>query len=92
MFKSITVDAKGNVYIVPQEVLKKHCKMIKPGEKFELKEKSADWTTCYLWINGGDIWTNCPPTEETIKEMIAKKDNSSKDALVKKETKKKTGK
>jgi hypothetical protein len=83
MFKSITVDAKGNVYLVPQEVLEKHCTMIKAGKSTKVL---SDWPNCYIWVNKDDSWVNCPKSIETIKELVAKRD-----ALNKNVSNKKTG-
>jgi hypothetical protein len=83
MFKSITMDEKGNVYIVPQDVIKEHCKKIKAGELLDIRGTGfSDWPNCYLWINGGDEWINCPPDLEAIQEMVSKRDLSSKEAII----------
>jgi hypothetical protein len=58
MSSLITVDAKGNVYLVPENVLKKYCKKV--GTISDKKRKGKmqvqgqdDWFVCQAWLNCG---------------------------------------
>jgi hypothetical protein len=60
-----TVDAKGNVYLIPQDVLAKHCKKLGNIRDRNIKVKpgvlQSDWPNCYIWINDDNTpWVNCP--------------------------------
>ncbi len=53
----ITVDAKGNVYLVPEEVLKKYCKKVgtisQKQKKGKAEVQGQDWFACQAWLHCG---------------------------------------
>lgn len=57
MSSLITVDAKGNVYLVPEDVLKKSCRKV--GRISDKKRKGTaqvegqDWLICQAWLHCG---------------------------------------
>ncbi len=57
MSSLITVDAKGNVYLVPEDVLKKYCRKV--GRISDKKRKGTaqvegqDWLICQAWLHCG---------------------------------------